>query len=345
MTDQKPSPVAILYWGSRGGPVRQIQNLMMTAKNYDFDLHWIISSNISELDNDILSNIRNVVITKMPKSKLGLIFHIVERKKTIGKTIEYLKSNKIEKVYFLLPHPWDILLAKKLHLETNIEIWRGIHDLKRHPGDLWPTRRALRRTMKFANVLITFSSFVTDIVQGRGQRVMETSIFEPKRENRLASNPGSILFVGRIRRYKGLNLLKSAWPLVTNSNKSLTIAGEGQGIPFEPSDTVKIINRWLSDREIEDLISSHSLVVLPYIEASQSGIIPLANALGVPVVVTPVGGLASQIKQGINGLVSINLDHKEFAATIDRALSMEWHFEPEINDSLRMFLDALVSGA
>jgi glycosyltransferase involved in cell wall biosynthesis len=133
--------------------------------------------------------------------------------------------------------------------------------------------------------------------------------------------------------------------LVTNSKKSLTIAGEGQGIPFESSDTVKIINRWLSDREIEDLISSHSLVVLPYIEASQSGIIPLANALGVPVVVTPVGGLASQIKQGINGLVSINLDYKELAVTIDRALSMEWHFEPEINDSLRMFLDALVSEA
>jgi glycosyltransferase involved in cell wall biosynthesis len=45
-------------------------------------------------------------------------------------------------------------------------------------------------------------------------------------------------------------------------------------------------------------------VVLPYREASQSGIIAAAHGLGVPVVATPVGALPDQIRNGVDGIIA-----------------------------------------
>ena len=45
-------------------------------------------------------------------------------------------------------------------------------------------------------------------------------------------------------------------------------------------------------------------MVLPYLEASQSGVIPAAFAAGRPVVVTPVDGLVEQVRDGVNGVVA-----------------------------------------
>jgi glycosyltransferase involved in cell wall biosynthesis len=152
---------------------------------------------------------------------------------------------------------------------------------------------------------------------------------------------GKVLFVGRIRKYKGLDFLKKAWPLVNHPNKSLTIAGVGRGVPFEQSQSIDIQNRWLTDEEIESLIDAHRLVVLPYIEASQSGIIPLAHSRGVPVVITPAGGLTGQVLHGVNGIISRSMNDYDFAEAIDTALLMEWNFEQRRDEPLKEFLDVL----
>ena len=50
-------------------------------------------------------------------------------------------------------------------------------------------------------------------------------------------------------------------------------------------------NEYVSDEKRAELFRRASVVVLPYIEASQSGIIPIAYRFGKPVVATTVGGL------------------------------------------------------
>ncbi|CAB4567549.1 MAG: glycosyltransferase [Actinobacteria bacterium] len=322
---------AVVYWGSRGGGPRQLLNLISSIQNKDSQVLFFASSN-NELLFELQTSLKkNLEITAIPKNRFQLITNIPLRNFVVKNTLANLEKNNVTRVYFLMPHPWDLYLAKKIRKLGKIEVWRGIHDIQRHPGDFWPNRLTIRRLIKNADTLVCFSSFIEKHLLKYGKPIVKSHIFEVKRENNLSSQDGSVLFVGRIKKYKGLDLLARAWPLVLNSQKSLTVAGSG-AIPLELKKiNANFINEWLSNSEIENLIRKSNLVVLPYIEASQSGVIAIAHSLSTPVVVTPVGGLADQVTQGINGLVASETTPESLAATIDVALSRVWEIETEYN--------------
>jgi glycosyltransferase involved in cell wall biosynthesis len=62
-------------------------------------------------------------------------------------------------------------------------------------------------------------------------------------------------------------------------------------------------NRWVPEGEIGALIAWADILVLPYKEASQSGVAPAAMAAGRYVVSTRVGGLVEQL--GDNELATL----------------------------------------
>jgi glycosyltransferase involved in cell wall biosynthesis len=119
-----------------------------------------------------------------------------------------------------------------------------------------------------------------------------------------------LLFFGRIRAYKGLDLLRDAFRELRSVRSDLTlrVVGEGDveacapGISSTPGVTVE--NRWVAEREIPSLLASADAVILPYKEASQSGIAPQALAMGIPVIATPVGGLPEQVRAGHGGILA-----------------------------------------
>lgn len=120
-------------------------------------------------------------------------------------------------------------------------------------------------------------------------------------------------FFGRINKYKGLDVLLESWGMIkdTNPKLKLLVAGNGDCQEYVGSfnrykDSMEICNRWISDEEVAKLLSSVDLIILPYIEASQSGVIPLAFALGKPVVVTNVGGLKEQVPDGCGLIIPPN---------------------------------------
>ena len=63
------------------------------------------------------------------------------------------------------------------------------------------------------------------------------------------------------------------------------------------------------------------LVVLPYTSATQSGVIPVAAAFGVPVIASDVGGLAEQLDQGACGILVPPAD----APALTRAIVDLWN--------------------
>jgi starch synthase len=117
-----------------------------------------------------------------------------------------------------------------------------------------------------------------------------------------------VLFFGRIWEYKGLEYLIRAEPLITAQvpQAKIVIAGTGERLDryrrmMVHPDRFIIYDEYVSDEKRAELFRRSSVVVLPYIEATQSGVIPVAHSFGKPVVATTVGGLPAQVDNGING--------------------------------------------
>ncbi len=75
---------------------------------------------------------------------------------------------------------------------------------------------------------------------------------------------------------------------------------------------------WKSDREILAHLDWCDACVLPYVEASQSGVAPLSFKRGRPVIATGVGGLPEQIHHGETGLIAEAGSAESLAAAIRR---------------------------
>jgi glycosyltransferase involved in cell wall biosynthesis len=104
-----------------------------------------------------------------------------------------------------------------------------------------------------------------------------------------------VLFFGLVRPYKGIEVLLEAFRSVEGAE--LWIAG----MPRMPLDalrelgerapgTVRWIPRFIPDPEIPAYFRRADLVVLPYLETEQSGVLYTALAFGKPTVLTAVGG-------------------------------------------------------
>ncbi len=116
-----------------------------------------------------------------------------------------------------------------------------------------------------------------------------------------------IACIGRIEPYKGISDLVDAFQILKNRgvNANLLIAGRGElddDTRYKIHDLGVILeNRWLTPAETAGFVAGCDLLVLPYRQASQSGMISLALAIGRPVIATEVGGLPEQVDDGITG--------------------------------------------
>jgi glycosyltransferase involved in cell wall biosynthesis len=132
-----------------------------------------------------------------------------------------------------------------------------------------------------------------------------------------------ILFFGRIWGYKGLEYLIRAEPLITAKlpQARIVIAGEGEDfaryrqLMIQP-EHFEIYNEYVSPDKTAFLFQRASIVVLPYIEATQSGVIPVAYSFAKPVVATTVGSLPEMVIHGQTGYLVPPRDEQALADTI-----------------------------
>ncbi|MCD6327888.1 glycosyltransferase family 4 protein, partial [bacterium] len=113
--------------------------------------------------------------------------------------------------------------------------------------------------------------------------------------------------------YKGLDLLIEAMPIIRKRlNAHLLIAGEFwesrerfdkiiKDLKLE--ENITIIDDYIPDNEVSLYFNTADIVVLPYREATQSGIIQIAYGFRKPVITTDVGGLPDVVEEGKTGYV------------------------------------------
>ncbi len=147
------------------------------------------------------------------------------------------------------------------------------------------------------------------------------SAFKPWRRSNV-SEENLILFFGRIVDYKGLEYLIRAQPLVKREvpDARVVIAGDGDLGKYRPLITdiggFLIYNRFITSEEGAELFQRCKVVVLPYIEASQTGVAQVAYGFGKPVIATNVGGLPEIVLHGETGLIVPPKDSRALANAV-----------------------------
>jgi glycosyltransferase involved in cell wall biosynthesis len=136
------------------------------------------------------------------------------------------------------------------------------------------------------------------------------------RRRELGLEPGDqvALFFGYIREYKGLDVLLEAWPAVvmTHPAARLVVAGDPVQLPQERrlelearATRVGAVCRleYIPFAEVASYFQAADALVMPYRQISQSGVLFLGLALGLPVVATTVGALPEVLEDGESALL------------------------------------------
>ena len=132
-----------------------------------------------------------------------------------------------------------------------------------------------------------------------------------------------VLFFGRIWEYKGLDYLIRSEPMVTARFPKVKFVIGGQGEDFDRyrkmmvhPEQFEVHNGWISDEQRGQLFSEASVVVLPYVEATQSGVVPIAYTHRKPVIATHVGALPEIVEHERTGLLVPPRDSEALANAI-----------------------------
>ncbi len=145
--------------------------------------------------------------------------------------------------------------------------------------------------------------------------------------------PGTILFFGRAALHKGLEYLVRAQPIISRSipTARILIAAHGEDLErcksliTEPGK-FEILEGFVTGDQLASIFQRASIVALPYLTASTSGILMTAMAFGKAVVATNVGCLPEYVQDGITGILVPPQDEEKLAQAIIRLLE---------NDELR----------
>jgi len=135
--------------------------------------------------------------------------------------------------------------------------------------------------------------------------------------------PSTILFFGRISRYKGLEFLLSAFEEVKAiiPRARLIIAGRGSmNLQFKDTCSYEIFNYHVPSGELGNLIQRATVVVAPYTDATHSAVIMTAYAFQKPVIASAVGGIPEVIEDGVTGKLVPPRDTNALASAIAELL-------------------------
>ncbi len=137
---------------------------------------------------------------------------------------------------------------------------------------------------------------------------------DSRKQLALPSDAPVLLFFGLVREYKGLRYLLEAMPAVRAvlPDVRLLIAGEFwedkrpylmQIERLEIAPSVLMVDRYISNEDLPAYFSAADVLVVPYIHVSQSAVVSLAFAFGMPVITTRIGGLPKLVVEGETGLL------------------------------------------
>lgn len=242
----------------------------------------------------------------------------------------------------------DYRLYTVLMLNRSLPVVLTIHDAEPHPGERRTITDYIRQKIRtMADQAIVHGEDIR-------KRLLKASKIREDRVNMIAHGAYTlyrhwmssgqnverpyVLFFGRVLLYKGLDYLIQAAPEICKRVPGAKIVIAGAGPDWERCrkliknpDHFILHEKLVYDPDVTKLFQESAVVALPYIEASQSGVLNIAYAMEKPVVITNVGSLPEVVEDNITGLIVPPADHAALAEAIIKLLT---------NDQLRKDMGA-----
>lgn len=243
----------------------------------------------------------------------------------------------------------------------------NINARKRDNRDNLTNRVSLRILYKIAHLLIVHTplsktellnefpireSKVSVVKHGMNNRVARKGLTtEQSRKNlNLGLTEKVVLFFGNIDHYKGLDILIESLSFLSNdflNDFKLVIAGNSKISAY--TDFIlkkievcgykdKITHRigYIPDEEVEQYFIAADCIVLPYRNIYQSGVIFMAYAFGLPIIVTDIGNFRNDIVVGKTGfLIASNTPQELSKSVTDYFSSALFKKLPETREQIK----------
>ncbi|MBQ7252463.1 MAG: glycosyltransferase family 4 protein [Kiritimatiellae bacterium] len=135
-----------------------------------------------------------------------------------------------------------------------------------------------------------------------------------------------ILFFGQVAKHKGLQVLFPAFRKICEKFPGVKLVAAGRGQypmdlgPYLATGRYDVRNCFIPDGELVGLIRNALFVVVPYLDATQSGVVMSSFAFHRPVVATRVGGLPEMVLDGKYGLLVEPGDEQDLASKMEMML-------------------------
>lgn len=280
--------------------------------------HTVIIANGNELVEkfETFSNRKVVCVKTFSSNRLDFLVQTI----TFGfiRLVKEVYRAHPDVIYVTHRHPWMIFVFI-INIFLCAKVYSVAHDNPFVPKekDSYIENRLERISLKLSHVVITHSEFVAKGIRtslpDKTVEVIALGAYGsmiPARTDIATSLPLCFGFIGRIEKYKGISDFLEAAILLEGQNvpSRFVIAGNGSLTDREKEMLSNLKNvdthiGWLSTQELVDYISRVDVIVLPYLDATQSGVVSIALAAGIPVISTDVGGLSEYIHHERNGII------------------------------------------
>lgn len=329
--------VLVWHWGRRGGGPRYTLELTRAlAHQGDIEIHLSLSRQ-SEIYDDfsdipVAGRFDVDTYTSLAQFALRSLALPLLRLRFLG----YLKRAGIDIVFCTMDHLWNSFIVGAIRPAGCIYLLT-VHDAIRHPGEAQSWRQwLLRQDVAASDGALVLTKSVCDLLVLHHSYPRERTFLSTLGVHSYGSRSKPralpvdrsprLLFFGRILEYKGLDTLLVALPRLQVEFPGLTLEvwGSGDIRPYRRYlallNGVRMENRWIGEGEIERIFADTDLAILPYREASQSGVVATAFADGMPCITTPIPGLTEQVTQGVSGVVAASLGAEDLAEAIAKPL-------------------------
>ena len=346
---QNKRNILVEFLGKNGAGTVFTLEIAKALENNGMNVWVILSDEI--LNRNEWESIKN------PKIHIRFI-HTGNRRTIISSTMKFMVSkNKLfaglKNVSFdyalrTFPHPWMELIECELNIERVFYI---LHDPIPHTGTEHFRKIISRRNAKTADDIIVLSKKYLSIVPTvykipranvHYMRHGLLSVADSKeastiQRKQLDTYDSVFVFFGRIDKYKGLHVLAAAYREVKVKSKNIALVIAGSGDFSEYRDDYKgledifIYNKYLNDKEITDLFTlKNSIIVLPYLDATQSGVITIAAEFKRPIIASDSGALREQLLDGDVGIFCKPGNVTDLAASMNVMITDKAVFNHEV---------------